>query len=515
VQFIQSFFLVVSSLILIYIVYYSFIHRTTPGAIAFSTLTIAMLIWTLGSFFELYAVAFQDKLIWRNIQQIGVFGVPISAVYFALAYTHQTKGKKYFIAALIPSILSVLLIFTNELHHLMRSGCSLEASPVFGESLIIHSTALGSVLVAYNFSLALIATAILINYVRKIGPALRKQVYTIIFCMLYVFCVSFVQKALLEQLNIFIQISVLTTPAAVIMVISLFRHRTFSLSPIARDKVFEVVNQGIMVLDENGVIIDVNSYAMRTLKDYFYIQKSPLGMQLEKINPHFPELNQLLGHTKDEQMEIHVKDAYISLTYYPLSPNNEKYIGSVIIINNITVRKLYERSLKNKAEKDYLTQLLNKFGFHKALQKYITAGNLIHYAVLMMDVDNFKQINDTYGHTTGDAVLRDFTEIINSIVRTEDIAGRFGGDEFVVVIPDVSKDIALQIAERIRKAVDAHQFILSGQVLHYTISAGIAARDSADYSFNDIMEKADQALYQAKSKSRNCSVVYSEQDVEA
>ena len=510
-QFLQSFLLVASSLILLYISYYSFVHRSTPGAVAFSVLTIAMLIWTMGSFFELYAATLRNKIIWRNIQQIGVFGLPISTVYFAMVFTKQEKGKKYFIAAAVPQLVSVLLIFTNELHHLMRSGYSLEESPVFGESLVVHSTALGSVLVAYNFSLALIATVILLNYVRKLGPGFRKQVYIIIFCLLYVFSVAFIQKALLIQLNIYIQISVLTMPAVVALMISIFKHRTFMLSPIARDKVFEVINQGIVVLDENGVIIDANSYALRTLAEYFHVL-NPLGMPLEQLNAQYPQLHQLIGQVSDEQIELHIEDAYISLTYYPLSPGKEKYIGSVIIINNITMQKLYEHNLKNKAEKDYLTQLLNKFGFQKALRKYIAAGDLRNYSVLMMDVDNFKKINDTYGHAAGDAVLRDFTDIINGIIRAEDIAGRFGGDEFVIVIPRIEKETALQIAERIRKTVDAHQFTINEQVLHYTVSTGIADCGGVGWSFDEILEKADRALYQAKSKSRNCSVVCSEED---
>lgn len=508
-QFFQSFLLVISSLVLLYIVYYSLINRKTPGAVAFAILTIATIIWTTGSFFELYAATMQSKIIWRNIEQIGVFGVPIGMVYFALVYTQQPKHTRLVIVAAIPSVISVILIFTNELHHLMRSGYSLENTTAYGKSLVVHSALVGSVLVAYNYALALVAIIILLNYVRKLSPAFRKQVYIMTFCFLYAFSVAFIQKVFLESVGIYLQISVLNTPGAIVMALSLFKHRTFSLFPIARDKVFEVINQGIIVLDENGIIIDANSYALRMMDEYFHVQ-NPLGSPLDKINTQYPKLNQLIGHAKDEQMELHVKDTYISLTHYPLSSGKEKYIGSMIIINNVTLQKMYEHNLKNEAEKDYLTQLLNKSGFYKALQKYISGGNLQDCSVLMMDIDNFKQINDTFGHAAGDAVLCNFTDVVNRIIRSEDIACRFGGDEFIIVIPHVAKETASQIAERIRKAVEANNFMFNNQRLCYTISMGIADQGSVPCPFEEVMEKADNALYQAKSKSKNCSVVFSE-----
>ncbi len=511
-QFLQSFSLVISSLVLLYIVYYSFINRKTPGAVAFAILTIATIIWTTGSFFELYAVSLQSKIIWRNIEQIGVFGVPICMVYFALVYTQQQEHMKLVAVAAIPSALSVILIFTNELHHLMRSGYTLENTTAYGESLVVHSSLVGSVLVAYNYSLALVAIIILLNYVRKLSPAYRKQVYILTFCFLYAFSVAFIQKVFLESIGIYLQISVLNTPGAIVMALSLFKHRTFSLFPIARDKVFEVINQGIIVLDENGIVIDANSYALRMMDVYFHIQ-NPLGSPLDKINLHYPQLNQLITHTKEEQMELRLNDTYISLTFYPLSSGKEKYIGSMIIFNNVTMQKLYEHNLKNEAEKDFLTQLLNKSGFHKALQKYISNGNLQDCSVLMMDIDNFKKINDTFGHASGDAVLCNFTDVINRIIRSEDIACRFGGDEFIIVIPHVAKETACHIAERIRKAVEDNHFVFNNQNMRYTVSMGVADHGAIPCSFDKILEKADNALYQAKSKSKNCSVVFSEQNM--
>ena len=393
----------------------------------------------------------------------------------------------------------------------MRSGYTLEASGVYGQSLVVHSTTLGSILVAYNFSLPLIAIVLLLVYVRKVSPGFRKQVYAIVFSFVYTFAAAWIKTAVLEPAGIYIHISALYAPAAIVMFFSVFKHRTLSLSPIAHDKVFEVINQGILVLDDSGTVLDINSYALNTLREYFQVE-NPLGKTLKEFNFRYPYINDYVGQTDEQKAEIHLqadnKDAYISLFYYPLFQNRDKYIGSVMIINNVTVQKLFERNLKEKAEKDYLTRMFNKFGFQKALQKYLTNCNLQRFSVMMIDIDNFKQINDTFGHAAGDLVLRDFTGIVNGIIRTEDIAGRLGGDEFVIVVPSISKETTLPIAERIRTAVESAKIEFNQQIIRYTISTGIADNKNANLSFEDILKRADTGPYIRQSGRRETALCF-------
>ncbi len=162
--------------------------------------------------------------------------------------------------------------------------------------------------------------------------------------------------------------------------------------------------------------------------------------------------------------------------------------------------------MEEKAERDFLTNLLNKFGFQKALQQNILLadGNSWQYSILMIDIDNFKKINDTFGHAAGDIILRHFTGILKQNIRSEDIASRFGGDEFTVVFPNVLREKAFQIAERIRNTVAAKEVRLnSDQKIRYSISIGIADSSNENLDFDEILERADQALYKAKNKSRN------------
>ena len=137
-----------------------------------------------------------------------------------------------------------------------------------------------------------------------------------------------------------------------------------------------------------------------------------------------------------------------------------------------------------------------------------------HLACLMLDVDHFKRINDTYGHAAGDAVLQEMAQRIDSQVRASDVAARYGGEEFVILLPDTDNDSGILLAERIRKAIGAESYQLpGGQTETMTASigiAGIAPEPDADdlKTLGDaLIARADVALYQAKSGGRDCVAV--------
>ncbi|MBX5157541.1 MULTISPECIES: PleD family two-component system response regulator [unclassified Rhizobium] len=126
-------------------------------------------------------------------------------------------------------------------------------------------------------------------------------------------------------------------------------------------------------------------------------------------------------------------------------------------------------------------------------------------SVLITDIDRFKQVNDTYGHDGGDEVLREFANRVRSTIRGADLACRYGGEEFVVVMPDTSPEIAAAVAERLRTAIESAPFMLkhAGEALNVTASFGIASRIAAVLTPDQLMKQADLALYEAKNTGRN------------
>jgi diguanylate cyclase (GGDEF) domain len=128
---------------------------------------------------------------------------------------------------------------------------------------------------------------------------------------------------------------------------------------------------------------------------------------------------------------------------------------------------------------------------------------------MLLDLDRFKQINDTYGHDVGDAVLRHSAKLLKQALRKEDVACRLGGEEFLVICPEADLRSTALAAERIRKTFESATFDQAGQPLKLTVSIGVAGRDATMGSVEVLLKMADQALYTAKQAGRNRVVVFS------
>lgn len=177
----------------------------------------------------------------------------------------------------------------------------------------------------------------------------------------------------------------------------------------------------------------------------------------------------------------------------------------------------YAETVKH-ATIDALTSLDNRRQIDKRLlqEASVVIRTKRHLSVLMIDVDHFKKINDTHGHSVGDYVLKEIAKVIRSTIREYDIAGRYGGEEFVVLLPDTNMIGAKRIAERLRVAVENRMINIGkfasskADVISVTISIGISEFDSNYKNPADIYEEADIALYRAKQEGRNRVILFNE-----
>lgn len=184
--------------------------------------------------------------------------------------------------------------------------------------------------------------------------------------------------------------------------------------------------------------------------------------------------------------------------------NRIKYFIAQII--DITERKSLQRKLEEQAHQDYLTGLNNRRYFlEQGEMEFVRARRFkTPMAVLMLDIDYFKRVNDSYGHKAGDLVLQELAEILSQTLRTIDIVSRMGGEEFAILLPQTDRADAEQIAERVRLLVEMTPKKLdSGELVHYTISIGLATMDESDTVIDSIINRADKALYKAKNSGRN------------
>lgn len=171
-------------------------------------------------------------------------------------------------------------------------------------------------------------------------------------------------------------------------------------------------------------------------------------------------------------------------------------------------RALQVPVLEQEAQTDSKTGLLNMRYFNKRFEEEFARARRFNrpLALMMSDLDFLRSINNTYGHLAGDAVIGGIGQIINTSLRGYDIAGRFGGEEFVIVLPETDLDGATDVAERLRSAVEATSFQVSNTQtrVRATISIGVAFLDSSMDVPDDLIRRADEAAYQAKAAGRNC-----------
>lgn len=170
------------------------------------------------------------------------------------------------------------------------------------------------------------------------------------------------------------------------------------------------------------------------------------------------------------------------------------------------------KSLASMVTVDGLTGVLNRRGLEDSCEKMQGLCKRVHMgmAALLIDIDHFKKVNDKHGHLTGDDVLRHMTEVVSNVLRTGDVIGRYGGEEFVVFMPNTNESEASILAERIRAAVEATPFSQGKLSIPVTVSVGAADSVRAGYDFKGLIAAADATLYAAKEGGRNKVLRYTE-----
>jgi diguanylate cyclase (GGDEF)-like protein/PAS domain S-box-containing protein len=280
---------------------------------------------------------------------------------------------------------------------------------------------------------------------------------------------------------------------------------------------FETASDAILSTDEDGLILMAN----RAAKDVFEYP----GQQIVGL-----DVRRLLGSGEEVTWEV--------LARYASRPEPGKYVESTavsrygkkipfhisiseslsggrkfytVIMRDVSQIKAYEEDLQILANTDSLTRLFNRRQLYPVMQNELDRSirKRIPFSVLLIDIDHFKKFNDTYGHAGGDLLLVGFADKLRSAIRQMDSAFRFGGEEFVVLLPETAGQEARIPAERFRQRIAASRFSMppDGRPVSVTVSVGIAGFRDGD-TLDDVIRHADLAMYAAKSGGRNRVVDY-------
>ncbi len=470
----------------------------TPGTPALFAMIVFFAVWVIGNLIDANAGNLKWMLWGRNITQIGVFFTPLCTLYFSADYTANRKLRVFAYIATAVQLASVLLVFTDQYHHIMRESVTVQVDPVFGSAIAVRSTKIATVLIAFNFCLPLVAVVNLVIFTRTVSARFRRSIWMIIVSIVLTFVAAAVQSTILSEIGINITIPVLSLPCLVLISYVVLRSGFIGVAPIAFSKVFDVIDQGIIIVDENGMVIEHNQRASELMDAIGHHVGLKTGSNIKRLIAHGEDadgegfsVNRLPSELRSAQ-----RNCYVSMASHALEPFHGKLVGYAVVLTDITLLKL-------RAEIDPLTQIYNREGLNNAfsdLQK--NAGRNPSLCAMVIDLDNFKSINDTYGHLGGDAALNDFVETAQGMLPSDSFMGRIGGDEFVLILP-ADIDAATIFAKQLQSLVSERIVSYMEHQIQYTISIGVAACPNADCTLSALIHQADMSLYRAKEQGKN------------
>lgn len=221
-----------------------------------------------------------------------------------------------------------------------------------------------------------------------------------------------------------------------------------------------------------------------------------LGLEGKRQKPFLMELRHVDGSTR-----------LCEINETPLFDEEGEVKGLDGVVHDVTEQKKLEQELERRAHTDYLTGLNNRGYFVELAEGEIERSSRYGHAMsfFMLDIDNFKRVNDAYGHKVGDDVLRVLAQVCTQTLRSIDISGRFGGEEFAFILPETPEEPALEVAQRLRVALNAVAVPTEGDGpdIHFTVSIGLTSLSGELDSLDALMQRADKALYLAKNSGKN------------
>jgi diguanylate cyclase (GGDEF)-like protein/PAS domain S-box-containing protein len=502
--------------------------RSVPGSFALSLLLLAMTLWS--STYALYFLPISStiKIHLPYVTYISVVTVPSLFLVFTLAFTNQEHWLTSRIIGLLLAepILTLFLVWTNQYHDLVFQASAQTGIPLIemphGPWYLIN--------MVYSYLIILVGLAILVYGMARSSPLLKNQYLTVLIASLFPWVTSIIIEYF-GQTSQYDFTSVMFGLSGIIFTYSVLSNRFIDIIPVARSRLIESMSDGILVLDTQNRIVDINP-AMEKLFDH-----KPgllMGTRVSEVLKAWMDQSDSVLRDEKTRIELRLPNSpsrYLDLRVTPLYSSRGLLSGRLMVFRDVTDRKQVEKKLRqanerlqlqlieigtlqsklrSQAIRDPLTNLFNRRYLDETLDRELARAARENYpvCVIMMDLDHFKKVNDTYGHEAGDLVLKALAETLSACSRRGDFACRYGGEEFVVVMPNIAVEVACQRAETLRKTLSAMQIPYGKFLLSTTISMGIAC-----YPFNGeereaVLRAADRAMYAAKNAGRNHILTY-------
>ncbi|WP_431027745.1 diguanylate cyclase [Lysinibacillus sp. LZ02] len=501
-----------SGVLNLYLCIYAFIkrHNYTNIANFFICYTATIIIYCFSSVFVLLSTTVEQIMLWTTFQYIGIAFSPPLGLLFIMKYVGMNITKPKKIALLTIPSLTILMVATNGLHHFHYRVFEIDpalGAPFIHQEIGVWYTIHGIFIFSCMFGAFLLA----LSRWKETGNVYRPQLMTLMFSQLvpiltaFLYLMGFTPKGI-DPVPMMLWLS------SLLYLWSISSSRLFTLMPIAKDAIFNSIDDGVMVLDTSLRLIEFN----QACKDMFpLLNKTMFGMTFSKV---------WLTLTEDTFPYSLENTTFIK--EIPLGTGNSKRIyqiristlqhvhhskGLLIIFTDITELKMLQQQLEHQAYYDELTQIYNRRAFFQQCEQDFAAAKkyISPFTIILLDIDYFKRVNDTYGHHAGDQLIVHVVKACQTQLEEGALFARYGGEEFVLALKGYNGLQGEAVANQIRKYVESQSCMTEEGKINVTLSLGVAeASHETDETLYQLLNKADQALYAAKAAGRNRVHVY-------
>ncbi|MDD4218761.1 MAG: diguanylate cyclase [Sphaerochaetaceae bacterium] len=503
---------ILSAFILLLIMLFSWTKWRMPIGKAFLLLIASAFIWVVAFILELTAITLPMKLLFARIQFIGIIFIPIAWIYLALIFSSRTLSPLVWIFVYAVAAISLVFVF-------IPFPNLFWGNPTLTNAIINYDYGFWFYFVLEPFVYILLIYSLFIfaqMFVRS-SNIYRNQILLIIMGtllpalvnLLYVFGITPVENINYSTATLSI--------TGMLFGWALFRYKFLDLIPMARDILVETMADPAMLLDNNHRIVDVNPAAKKILGD----EKEIVGHFLGELTKNNVGTNIALHlhpslDSKSSKDLITIGTHFYDCAVTTFSRGQEMGNAYIIILHDVTERELLYRQIEEISRRDPLTGVFNRGELEKRVNQMCRTSysHNIPLTLIMLDIDFFKEINDTYGHDAGDQALEMLAKILFKTVQPADVVGRFGGDEFIISALHCDSTMASVLAESIRTSVAMCQLHADGNLFSMQVSLGIVTVGEGNtikqlYEWNSLLVKVDKALYKAKQQGKNQFVVFS------
>jgi diguanylate cyclase (GGDEF)-like protein/PAS domain S-box-containing protein len=474
------------------------------------------------------ASSMMAQIFWLNATYCGVVYVPTTFFIFVLRLAHLDHWvtRRNLLLLAVEPIATFLIVWTNEFHHLFHASFRMDLSGSF--ALLDWERGIWFWFnVAYSYILNILGVILLLRAIRRSYGPYRSQLVVVTLGALIPWAASIYTQGGFSTIPELDLTPISFTLSGLVIAYALFRYRLLDLVPVARSTLVERMSEGVLVLDNQGRVVDINPTAGQILN---VAPADALGKAGKALFTAWPELVQKYGQQREARAEVTFGDSgevVYDLSILSVVDARERVGGRLITFRDISERKRAEKEmeaankrlqeqlaeikslqaqLQEQAIRDPLTGLYNRRYFDETLEREIARARRGNYSLSLvtLDIDHFKNVNDTYGHEAGDLVLQNLSSLLVALTRQSDIACRFGGEEFLWLLIRAPVEAAERRAEALR-VLFADLRTPYGEIpIRGTISLGVACFPDHAGGGRDLVNASDRALYAAKAAGRNC-----------